>query len=133
MKQLMIIALAVFLSSNTARSQESVLAKSQDQVIEKFADYPGGLEKMYDYVRKNLKYPEDALRDSITGDVFVEFIVDVEGKVVSKSVKVIGSVSRSCDEEAVRLIKNSPAWIPARSKRGAEEQYISFPVSFRLP
>lgn len=123
----------VLLFINTAKSQDRVSENSPDRAIQKYADYPGGIDKMYEYIRRNLRYPEDARRDSITGDVFIEFVVNAEGKVVAETIKVIHSLSRSCDAEAVRLIKSCPAWIPARSRKGSEEQHISFPISFRFP
>ena len=131
MKWYSIIVIVFF--SATAKSQDRTSEKTQDRTIQKFADYPGGIDKMYEYIRRNLQYPEDALRDSITGDVFIEFVVNAEGKVVGETVKVIRSLSRSCDAEAIRLIKSCPAWIPARSRNGTEEQHISFPISFRFP
>lgn len=107
--------------------------QSQDSSIEQYVSYAGGIEYFYDYIKANLQYPKNALRDSITGDVFIEFVINSKGEVVQESVKVIKSLDPECDEEAVRLIKNSPRWIPARAEGKDVEQHVSFPVSFRLP
>lgn len=106
--------------------------ESQSQPIEQFAQFPGGVEKFYDYLSTNLQYPADAITNNISGDVHIEFIVDTEGNVVLESVRAITSLSPSCDEEAVRLVKNSPQWIPAQSQGANIVQYITIPVSFRL-
>src|SRR5690606_14266366 len=100
--------------------------------IEKFAAFHGGAEKFYEHVQRNLRYPVDALRDSVQGDVFVEFILDANGEVIKNSVRVLQSLSSSCDEEAIRLIKEAPRWIPARSRSKTVEQQVTFPISFKL-
>lgn len=100
--------------------------------IEKFAHFPGGAEKFFEYIQGNLRYPLDALRDSVQGDVFVEFSLDARGEVVKSSVRVLQSLSSTCDEEAMRLIKEAPPWIPARSRSKTVEQQVTFPISFKL-
>lgn len=106
----------------------------QERKLEKYASYPGGVEKLYTYIKENLSYPVSALRDSIAGDVYVEFIVDAKGQIDPESVRVVGeSLSADCDQEAIRLIKGSPGWIPARTRDKAAGQHITFPVSFQLP
>jgi TonB family protein len=106
--------------------------QSQEEVIDRFAQFPGGAEKFYEYIKANLKYPADARKDSITGIVFVEFKVDSRGVIVKESVKVIKGLSSSCDDEALRLIKNGPSWTPAESQGKDVEQAVTFPVNFIL-
>lgn len=102
--------------------------------LEEYAKYPGGVDNLYAYVRENLKYPASALKDSITGDVHVEFIVNAKGQIDPESVKIVGEgLSKDCDQEAIRLIRSSPGWIPARTREKDTEQHITFPVSFQLP
>lgn len=105
-------------------------AQTTGAAIEKFAEFPDGGDKLYEYVKKKMIYPADARQDSISGVVYVEFIVDVDGTVAPETVKVIKGLSPSCDAEAVKIIKAIPKWIPAATKSTAIRQWISFPVSF---
>lgn len=106
--------------------------------VEKFAEFPGGTIRFFEFIRNELRYPADALKDSITGDVHVTFIVAATGEIMPESIRILKGVSPSCDEEALRVIRKAPAWTPGRVKEvGASKavespQQITFPVSFRL-
>jgi len=128
MKILILSILILCVVGAAARAQET-----QDNRIDQYAKYPGGVEEFYDYLKRNLHYPASAIRDSISGDVFIGFVLNEEGEVVKESIQVIRGLNAECDEEAIRLIKNSPRWMPARTRSKNVEQHISFPVSFRLP
>ena len=58
---------------------------------------------MDEFVKSNLKYPEDALTNKIEGTVMVDFDIDVYGEVIAAKVK--HGIGYGCDEEAVRLVK----------------------------
>lgn len=100
--------------------------------IEEFARFEGGVERFYAYVQENLKYPASALRDSLSGVVYVEFMLGKDGAIDKASIKVVQSLSPECDKEAVRLITEAPPWMPARSRNEAAVQSVIFPVSFGL-
>ncbi|HTE28763.1 MAG TPA: TonB family protein [Chryseolinea sp.] len=108
----------------------------QKATVEKFAEFPGGADKFYNYIKKGLKYPADALKDKIQGDVHVTFIVTYNGTIVPGSIQVVKGLTPSCDAEAIRIIKGAPAWTPGKGKEPgalqstALEQQITFPVSF---
>ena len=65
--------------------------------------YPGGKKALDDFVRTNLVYPEEALKQRVEGSVTVNYDVDVFGKVIDAKVK--HGIGCGCDEEAVRLVK----------------------------
>lgn len=98
--------------------------------IDTIAQFPGGIEEFYNHVKSNLNYPVTAVRDSITGTVLVEFVIDKDGNVKSESVRVVQGLYGDCDVEAIRVIKASPAWIPARSLEKPVQQLVKFPVCF---
>ncbi len=76
--------------------------------------YPGGISKFIDYVSDNLKYPQDAKKKRIEGKVIIEFVVDSTGVIRKESISVTKGLYKSCDEEAIRVIKQCPNWIPGR-------------------
>lgn len=77
--------------------------KKKPESFIKQPSYPGGKKAMDEFVKSNLKYPEDALTNKIEGTVMVDFDIDVYGEVIATKVK--HGIGYGCDEEAVRLVK----------------------------
>jgi periplasmic protein TonB len=99
--------------------------------VENPAIFPGGMDKFYEYLRKNLVYPKDARRIGIEGKVFISFVVDKDGSLSDITIAK-GIASPSCNEEALRVIKASPHWQPAK-QRGKPVRYrMTVPISFKL-
>ena len=69
----------------------------------KLPTYPGGQKALNEFVRSNLKYPEEALNNKIVGSVTVNFDVDIFGDVIATRVK--HGLGYGCDEEACRVVK----------------------------
>ena len=69
----------------------------------KLPQYPGGKEAFNKFLKENLKYPDEALKNNIEGDVHISFDIDYDGNIYN--VKVLHGLGYGCDEEAVRLIK----------------------------
>ena len=97
---------------------------------ETLASFPGGEMKMFKFLMDNIKYPEAAANDSIQGKVAVGFQVGADGKL--SDIKVVKSVSPALDEEAVRVVRLMPDFIPARKDGVAVESSYVIPISFRL-
>ena len=80
------------------------------------------------YVEENLKYPQLAKENKITGKVYVQFIVDYNGEV--SSAKVIRGVDPLLNEEAIRVTKSSPTWEPGKHEgKNVNVQFV-FPINF---
>ncbi len=74
-----------------------------------FLDLPklsGGKKAFREFIAKNMRYPEEALKHRIEGDVLIAFEVNDLGKVTAA--KVIKGPGYGCDEEAERLIRLVP-------------------------
>lgn len=65
--------------------------------------YPGGNKAMDIFIRDNLVYPEEAMKNRVEGTVSVETEIDVYGKITHAKVK--HGIGYGCDEEALRLVK----------------------------
>jgi len=65
--------------------------------------YPGGKKALDEFIRTNLRYPEEALKDRIEGSVTVKYDVNAFGN-ISDAVVAHG-IGYGCDEEALRLVK----------------------------
>lgn len=99
-------------------------------VVEEMPEYPGGSEAMMKFLVENIKYPEQARKDSIQGRVFVNFIIEVDGKV--SNTKVLRGIGGGCDEEAVRVVSLMPAWTPGKQRGKNVRVAFNLPIKFAL-
>ena len=108
--------------------------KEKDSVytlVKEMPEFPGGRSALMQYLGANIKYPEQAKKDSIQGRVFVNFIVEKDGKI--GEVKVLRGIGSGCDEESVRVISSMPAWTPGRDKNGEAVRFsYNIPIKFAL-
>ncbi len=81
-----------------------------------------------EYLKKNLKKPKQAIYNQIVGNVTVEFKVNREGKL--SDFKIIKSLGYGCDEEAIRVIKEGPNWMPKVSGGEARRQRVRQDINF---
>jgi TonB family protein len=79
--------------------------------MQKPAVFPGGYTNWKKYVAASMKYPKDARKQRIQGAVTIEFNVSKDGRITNA--KVIQSANDLLNEEALRLIRSSPNWLPA--------------------
>jgi len=100
-------------------------------VVEKPATFQGGdVNSFRDWVTKNLKYPDIAVKKGIAGKVYVQYAINSKGDVVD--VKVVRGVDPSLDKEAIRVISSSPKWEPAKQKGTNVKQQFTIPIAFQL-
>lgn len=83
-------------------------------VVEKPPDFPGGYNAMLKFLSENLNYPDSAKSAGVEGIVHLSFIIKKSGKI--ENVKVDKGIGSGCDEEAVRIIKSMPNWIPGEQR-----------------
>jgi len=98
--------------------------------VEEMPEYIGGSEAMYEFLRANLKYPEVARNNNISGQVFLEFVVERDGSI--SGVKVIVGVYPELDQEAMRVVKMMPRWKPGKQMGKAVRCFFNIPVRFTI-
>jgi protein TonB len=98
--------------------------------VEDPATFPGGIAAFYEYLKKNLNYPNQAKRMGIEGRVFVQFVVEKDGSLTD--IHVVKGIGAGCDEEAVRVLKNSPKWKPGKQRGKAVRQKMIQNILFKL-
>jgi protein TonB len=99
-------------------------------VAEVNAEPEGGMEGLLKYLAKNIKYPRQAQKLGVEGKVLVQFMVNKDGSLSDFS--VLKGVGAGCDEEAMRVLRESKAWKPAKQRGRAVKQRIVLPVVFKL-
>ena len=101
------------------------------EVVEEMPEFPGsGMSAFMDYIKTNMRYPASAKEKGIQGCVTVRFVVDKDGSI--KDSKVLRSVDKDMDAEALRLINTMPKWKPGRQKGQPVAVKYTAPVMFRL-
>ena len=87
-----------------------------------------GYDAYIEYLKENLKYPEAARENNIDGSVVITVVVQEDGSLVNFEVKQ--GLGFGCDEEAIRLIKEGPVWIPGRKNNKNISQSVEITVRF---
>lgn len=136
MKKVLFV-LALLLSAHTAihaQSNQNTERNASDEkifdVVEQPPSFPGGQAALMSYLSKNVKYPEEALKDNVQGRVIVGFIVEKDGSV--SNAKIIRGVDSALDKEAIRIVMSMPKWTPGRQNGRNVRTKYNVPVNFKL-
>jgi protein TonB len=100
------------------------------QVVEQMPKFGNGDADLLNYLHKHIKYPQMALESGISGTVYLQFVVDKQGKV--GEVQVLRGIGGGCDKEAVRVVKTMPDWAPGKQRGKPVSVYFHVPVHFNL-
>lgn len=92
------------------------------------AEFPGGIDALLKFLMENVEYPEDARKADIQGRVVVRFIVNEAGRVTNAM--IAKSVHPLLDEEALRVVKKLPRFIPAQYKGKNKASGFALPINF---
>ena len=104
-------------------------AKPKD--VEVKAKFPGGEDALAQFLKEHIKYPPKAAKKRIQGRVDVEFMVDKTGKV--HDVRVVESVDKDLEREALRVCRLLPDFIPATVNGEPVEVLFKLPIKFNIP
>ena len=99
-------------------------------VVEEQPGYPGGDEARIKYLQENIKYPDEAKELGVQGKVFVTFVVEVDGSI--SDVRVLRGIGAGCDEEAIRVVRNMPRWVPGKQRGVPVRVQFNLPIKFTL-
>lgn len=99
-------------------------------IVEEQPTPVGGMAAFYEYVKNNLSYPAQARRMGIEGKVYVQFVVDKDGKI--RDVTAIKGIGAGCDEEAVQVLQNAPTWLPGKQRGQPVKVRMILPITFKL-
>lgn len=102
------------------------------EIVDEPAEFPGGMDAMRDYLKKNMMYPAIAKENGIQGKCYLRFIVNTDGSI--SDVRVLRGVTDcpECDKEATRVVKNMPRWKPGRMNGKDVKMYFTLPLAFKL-
>ncbi|MCG8699416.1 MAG: M56 family metallopeptidase [Bacteroidales bacterium] len=100
-------------------------------VVEDMPKFQGkGVKAFRNYIAKNVNYPKEAKDKGISGKVFVQFAVDINGK--TTDVKIVRGVDPLLDNEVLRVVSSSPIWEPGIQRGQKVKVQYTVPVDFKL-
>jgi protein TonB len=100
-------------------------------IVEDMPQFQGGDQNSFrKWIQDNLRYPEIAAENGISGKVFIQFAVNSKGQVVD--VKVMRGVDPALDKEALRVVTSSPKWEPGKQRGKPVKVQFTFPIVFVL-
>lgn len=120
----LLLSIMCFLSLQ-AQQKEFMSLTTQE-----YPEFPEGNKAFAKYLKANLKYPEEAKRLGVEGKVFLEFIVEKDGTITN--VKTIKGIGHGCDEEAIKVMQNSPKWKQHKVRGEILRQKMNVPIVFKL-
>lgn len=82
------------------------------------------------FFEKNLRYPETAFRQNLSGKVSLQFVVEPSGR--TSNIKVLVPVGGGCTQEAIRLLQLIK-WMPGIKANNAVRTLTSLDIIFKLP
>ncbi|MVT11113.1 TonB family protein [Chitinophaga sp. ysch24] len=99
--------------------------------VEVMPKFPGGEEALGKYLSRNIHYPQMAIENGIEGKVFVQFVIDNEGKI--SHVETVGAPKGGgLEQEAIRVVKSMPKWIPGRQNGQSVSVRFNLPIGFQI-
>jgi periplasmic protein TonB len=117
-------------NDTTVQGRRTVLAADTNdviyQVVEETASFPGGMDALMLFLKKNLEYPDV----EASGTVYVQFVVEKDGTITNVSVRK--GVVPKLDEAAVAVVRKMPKWIPGRQLQKPVRTILILPIEFKL-
>ncbi|MCP2043711.1 TonB family protein [Pontibacter sp. HSC-36F09] len=113
----------------TAQSKKS--ANEPYAYVEEMPQFKGGESEMMKFLGTNIQYPAIAKSNGIEGLAVLSFVVEADGKI--SNVKMVKSLSKETDEEAIRVVNMmSGQWNPGRQNGEIVRVRYTLPIRFAL-
>lgn len=98
--------------------------------VDKAPQFTEGITAFYAYLAKSIKYPKEAVEKNIQGKVFAQFVVEKDGTL--SHINIIGGPGYGTEEEAKRVLAESPKWEPGVKGGKPVRVLYHLPISFTL-
>ncbi len=98
--------------------------------VEKMPEFAGGQAALLRYLQKNLRYPSSALAAGMGGRVFLTFVVGADGRI--SEVTILKGLGYGLDEEAQRVVRQMPAWVPGYQSKHPVPVRFTLPITFTI-
>ena len=127
MKNFLFLAIAFFAIQIVSAQDTTKVANDivyNTAGIEVKPDFPGGMGEFYKYFAKNYRTPNVK---KLNGKVYVSFVIEKDGSI--GEVKVLRDIGYGTGEEAIRVLNNSPKWLPGEQDGRKVRCAFSLPIN----
>ena len=83
-------------------------------LCEEMPEFPGGEGKLLQFIADSIHQPQCVLEGKVKGRCIVEMIVEKDGSL--SDIKIVRSLHKDCDAEAIRVLQTMPRWKPGMQK-----------------
>ena len=115
---------------STEAAESRAVEGEEFQIVEQMPEFPGGMGECMKWLGQNIKYPAEAIEKEIQGRVILQIIVEKDGTMTNAV--VAKGVHPLLDNEALRVINQSPKWEPGKQNGEAVRVKYTLPVLFKL-
>ena len=92
-------------------------------------EFPNGMEAFYKFVGENFTMPKTPNDVKLSGKTYVSFIIEANGEI--SNIKVLRDIGYGTGEEAIRVLKLSPKWLPGKINDEAVRTAYSLPITIQ--
>ncbi len=113
------------------------------KVVEQMPMFPGcentgdidaerecAMKKMLEFIYRNVKYPKIARENGVEGVVVIQYVIDKDGSIINP--KIVREIGGGCGEEALRVVRMMPKWIPGVQRGETVKVDFNLPIKFSL-
>jgi periplasmic protein TonB len=128
-----VISILFFLISEICISQKDSTYISDEIIFdtpEIQAEFPGGIQKMYEYLSKNLQLPTNFKTDNYYGRCYLRFTIDEVGGV--DDIVILKSVSKEIDSICYQAVCFMPNWTPAKMGNKPVKSSFTIPIQIHF-
>jgi periplasmic protein TonB len=97
-------------------------------IVDQMPEFPGGKPAINQYIKDNIRYPQQAVKNNISGIVFVSFCITDSGMI--DKVYIARSIHPTLDMEAARVVKQMPRWNPGARHGQNVKVWYTLPINF---
>lgn len=113
---------------------QPVSAQEEDDsvftAVEEHPQFPGGEKARKRYLQENITYPKSARKEGAQGTVYITFIIEKDGSITN--VEILRGIHDDIDQEAIRVVKAMPKWIPGTQRGEPVRVQFNMPIRFLL-
>ncbi len=111
--------------------EEEIVDEQPFLIAETMPSFQGGdLNSFRNWVQREVKFPQIALENGISGRVILTFVIEKDGRLTN--IQVLQTPDRSLSEEAIRVLNKSPKWSPGKQRGKTVRVKYTLPVEFRV-
>lgn len=98
--------------------------------VEVMPEYPNGITALMNFLRSNVRYPAESVKNKEEGMVMIKFIIEKDG--TPTNFTITRSLSPTLDKAALEVVQKMEKWTPAKNKNKPVRVYMTVPIMFKI-